>query len=174
MKIYKFDKIKTDFYSIHSFIREKLPEGNYPSMSSVNHFFIQMYEAPNLPYQEAIDHCISEYSSIIQLECHVCFDNRHDSKDGMHRGKPKIFYSSDALEKFCFRAGLEKTERSCCEFLGQNIAIKNKYNIHNTFRLSGEFNIFDLERFNDVVTNGIGSRKNYGFGLIIWKKGDEK
>jgi hypothetical protein len=169
MKIYKFDKIKTGFFSIHSFIREKIPLGNYPSMTNANYFFIQLNNPPDLPYEEEIEQITFANKSLINLECHVAFDNRHDVEKGSPRGKPKLFYHNDALEKFCFKAGLEKTNTSLIEFLGQNNVVKNKYNIHNTFRITGDFKIINLERFINAVKFGIGSRKNYGFGLIIWR-----
>ena len=106
---------------------------------------------------------IDEKIEEIELESHVAFCNRH-------RGNitPKKIYPNEALDKFCFLSGL-KQNKSECRFLGPHN--EKKFNIHNAFHIKGLFNITDYNKFNQALKTGIGSRKSYGYGLILIKQG---
>ncbi|MDE0118848.1 MAG: type I-E CRISPR-associated protein Cas6/Cse3/CasE [Bdellovibrionales bacterium] len=108
---------------------------------------------------------INEKTKNIELETHVAFCNRHRENI-----VPKKLYPQEALGKFCFLSGLEKErDKVMCNFLGPHK--ENKFNIHNSFCIQGVFKVADHNKFNQALTNGVGSRKSYGYGLILIKQG---
>jgi hypothetical protein len=170
MRIYKFDKLKTKYHNLHSFMMEKFEKSSMPSMSTINNFFILMDKEPSIPFEESIEQKHCKLQTSILIESHIAFDNRHKKNTHEPRGKPKLLYHNEALDKFCHHTGLEKTNSSFCEFTGQNFFIKNQFNIHNTFKIYGLFQVKNIDQFNNALFHGVGSRKSYGFGLILWKE----
>ena len=122
----------------------------------------QSYPAKNLHHgcQNAIP--ITEDEKTVKLEAHVAFCNRH--KENI---TPKKLCSKKALEKFCILSGL-KTDKADCDFLGPHSELK--FNIHNAFKIKGQFIIEDHSKFNQALTKGVGSRKSYGYGLVLIKE----
>ena len=169
MKIYCFSLFNAGYISVHSLIRELFdsPKIVCPSLFKGDLLYVlskkppikKLYHSCKLPY--ILDEKIQE----IELESHIAFCNRH-------RGNitPKKIYPKEALDKFCLLSGLRQN-KSECRFLGPHN--EKKFNIHNAFHIQGLFNIIDRNKFNQALKNGIGSRKSYGYGLILIKQGGE-
>ena len=166
-KIYCFSLFDSGYTSVHSLIRDLFdsPKNVCPSLSQGDLLYVlsKSYPAKNLHHscQNAIS--INEGEKTVELKTHVAFCNRH--KESII---PEKIYSQRAIEKFCDLSGLEvkKTE---CTFLGPHH--ESKFNIHNAFKIKGQFIIKDHSKFNHALTNGVGSRKSYGYGLILIKQG---
>ena len=143
-----------------------------------------LYVSSKVPPLKPLHHSIlktgfvGEDCKVVELETHVSFCNRYkkDMIPESQRGQKNIYpkmYSKEALEKFCSMAGL-KVDKVSCEFLGPRREYKKDiyFSIHNTFCIKGRFHILDHHKFNQALINGIGSRKSYGYGLILIKKED--
>lgn len=174
--IYCFSLFEIGYTSAHSLIRDLFnsPKNICPSLSQGD----LLYVLSKVPPIKSLHHSlqkptlISKDSKIVELETHVAFCNKHVSLRDTN-GKtivPKKMYSKEALEKFCFLSGLQKSKASC-EFLGPRC--EKKFHIHNTFCIEGSFHILDHNKFNQVLVEGIGSRKSYGYGLILIKEGEK-
>lgn len=166
-KIYCFSLFDTGYTSVHSLIRELFnsPKTICPSLSQGDLLYVLSKSPPakilNHSCQNMTD--VDKETKKIELKSHVAFCNRH-------RGNitPKNIYLKEALNKFCSLSGLEQNQVHC-EFLG--LHKENKFNIHNAFRIQGSFNIVNHSKFNQALTNGVGSRKSYGYGLILIEQG---
>lgn len=110
---------------------------------------------------DSIDRNIKDGSKVY---CDVvfAFDNRMNDRSL----RPKMF-SEEAKEKFCSRSGLVPLGNQSCKFLGK--VSEAKFSIRNAFHLTGDFLIKDFSLFEKSYHSGIGSRKSYGFGLIMAK-----
>jgi len=168
-KIYCFSLFDTGYTSVHSLIRELFdsPKTIYPSFSQGDLLYVLSKKPPVKPlhYRGEDSVAINEKTKNIELESHVAFCNRH-------RGNivPKKLDPQEALDKFCSLSGLEKNrDKAECKFLGPHK--ENKFNIHNSFCIQGLFTVADHNKFNQALKNGIGSRKSYGYGLILIKQG---
>ena len=168
-KIYCFSLFNSGYISVHSLIRELFdsPKTVCPSLSQGDLLYVLSEKSPikKLYHSCNASYIIDEKTQKIELESHVAFCNRH-------RGNttPKKIYPKEALNKFCFLSGLEQNQARC-EFLGPHK--ENKFDIRNAFHIQGLFNITNHNKFNQALTNGIGSRKSYGYGLILVKQGGE-
>ena len=167
MKIYCFSLFEAGYISVHSLIRELFdsPKMICPSLSQGDLLYV-LSEKP--PFKKLYHSCKSNYildekTQEIELESHVAFCNRH-------RGNvtPKKIYPKEALDKFCFLSGLKQQNKSECRFVGPHN--EKKFNIHNAFHIQGSFKVADHNKFNQALINGIGSRKSYGYGLILIKQ----
>ena len=169
MKIYCFSLFESGYTSVHSLIRELFdsPKTICPSLSQGDLLYVLSEKPPikNLYHSCNDPYIIDDNMQEIDLESHVAFCNRH-------RGNitPKMIYPNHALDKFCFLSGLDQ-KSSECRFLGPHH--EQKFNIHNAFHIQGLFKIIDHSKFNQALKNGIGSRKSYGYGLILIKRGGE-
>ena len=162
--IYCFSLFEAGYSSIHSLIRELFdsPRNITPSLSQGD----LLYVLSKVPPVKSLHHnlqktaSINKDSKIVELETHVAFCNRHISCRDTN-GKPivpKKMYPREALEKFCSLSGL-KEDKATCEFLGPQC--EKKFHIHNAFHIEGSFHILDHDKFNQVLIEGIGSRKSY-------------
>lgn len=166
-KIYCFSLFDAGYTSVHSLIRELFdsPKTICPSLSQGD----LLYVLSKSPPAKTLNHSCQNVASVdketkkIELKSHVAFCNRH-------RGNviPKKIYPQKALEKFCLLSGLEHNKVDC-KFLGPHK--ETKFNIHNSFCIQGLFKVVDHNKFNQALTNGVGSRKSYGYGLILIKQG---
>jgi len=169
LKIYRFSLFEAGYSSVHSLIRELFdsPKTICPSFSQGDLLYVLSKKAPvkALHYNNEELELVNEQTGNIELETHVAFCNRH-------RGNvtPKKIYPKEALDKFCLLSGLSQNQ-SECRFLGPHN--EAKFNIHNSFQIRGLFNIRDHNKFNQALSNGVGSRKSYGYGLILIKQGGE-
>ncbi len=169
MKIYCFSLFDSGYVSVHSLIRELFdsPKIISPSFSQGDLLYVLSEEPPIKKLYSSFQafHAIGEKTKEVVLESYVAFCNRH-------RGNvaPSKIYPTKALDKFCFLSGL-KQKKSECRFIGPHK--EKKFNIHNSFHIQGLFNIIDHNKFNQVLKNGIGSRKSYGYGLILIKQGEK-
>lgn len=96
----------------------------------------------------------------IRIYTQVAFDNRHRDNSGTPYMVPPL-----ALSTFCDRAGLTAAKGSRCQFVGR--PGHNKFSINNLFQIDGNFIVRDSEKLTEKITKGIGSRKSYGYGLIL-------
>ena len=161
--IYCFSLFDTGYSSPHSLIRELFnsPKNICPSWSHGDLLYV-LSEAPpvkQLHYEHRGIAPVHQNTKTVELETHVSFSNRHRENI-----VPKKIYPPEALKKFCGLSGLE-TNKVECDFLGPHS--EKKFNIHNAFRIYGIFNILNHEKFRQVLLNGVGSRKSYGYGLIL-------
>ncbi len=151
---------------MHSLIRDLFdsPRNICPSFSEGDLLYVLSRKPPvkALHHKERRLSLLGQNVNILQLEAKVAFCNRH-----RENVIPKKMYSGEALEKFCVLSGL-KSAKANCEFLGPHQA--EKFNIHNAFHIEGSFNIMDHNKFSQVLTEGVGSRKSYGYGLILIKQ----
>ncbi|MFZ3229004.1 MAG: type I-E CRISPR-associated protein Cas6/Cse3/CasE [Pseudobdellovibrio sp.] len=99
-------------------------------------------------------------NSFVKIKAHIAFDNR-----GRAGGIPKRLTQEAALAKFLDLTGLERTDSSKSFFIGCHL--EKKFNIHNAFNFEGWFKVNNFEKFNVSIENGVGSRKSYGYGLIL-------
>ena len=174
--IYCFSLFEAGYSSIHSLIRELFdsPRNICPSLSQGD----LLYVLSKTPPVKSLHHnfqkidSVSKASKIVKLETHVAFCNKHVSRrdTGGKTIVPKKMYPKEALEKFCFLSGL-KEDKATCEFLGPQC--EKKFHVHNAFHIEGLFHILDHDKFNQALTEGIGSRKSYGYGLILIKEGEK-
>lgn len=166
-KIYCFSLFNTGYISVHSLIRELFdsPKTVCPSLSKMNLLYVLSKKPPlKSLHHNCLDAVpVDEKIKEIELESHVAFCNRH--RDNI---TPKKLYPDKALDKFCILSGLKQI-KSECRFLGCHS--EKKFNIHNAFRIQGLFQITDHNKFNSTLTQGVGSRKSYGYGLILTKQG---
>ncbi len=100
-------------------------------------------------------------SNQVKIYSHVAFCNRGNSGLAQYR-----LNRDRALEKFCSDSGLKNVD-GWSQFLGPISA--GKFSIQNAFLISGTFEVENEELFNSKVSSGIGSRRGYGFGLILAK-----
>ena len=166
-KIYCFSLFDSGYTVAHSLIRELFdsPKTICPSLSQGDLLYVL---SKNPPIKSLHHKCyniknIDNKVKSIDLETHVAFCNRHRENI-----TPKTLFSKEALDKFCFLSGLS-VDKANCKFLGCHS--EKKFNIHNTFYIQGTFNIHDHKKINHSLINGIGSRKSYGYGLILIKRG---
>ena len=165
-KIYYFSVFDTGYSSAHSLIRELFdsPNSICPSLYQGNLLYVLSKTPPSKPLYHTCKQLdlVDKNTKILELETHIAFCNRH-------RGNiiPKIIYPKEGLDKFCSLTGLKKSKATCV-FLGPHK--EQKFNIYNSFRIEGTFNILNHNKFNYVLQNGVGSRKSYGYGLILIKK----
>ena len=166
-QIYCFSLFETGYLSVHSLIRELF---NSPQnmCAAFSHGDLLYVLSGSPPVQTLHHSCkgialVDKNTEKIDLKAHVAFCNRH--RDNI---VPKKLFPKEAIRKFCTLSGIEE-DKAECEFLGPRK--ENKFNIHNAFSIHGIFNIVDHNKFNQVLKNGVGSRKSYGYGLILIKKG---
>lgn len=111
------------------------------------------------------------------LYVRCCFDKRGSSyskKTGERNYKQNpCLRPSDALSKFCRIAGLTvyngKASALPLPLQKSNSSDKHrsKMNFFNIFAISGRFEIVDTTAFCKALVQGVGSRKSFGFGLIL-------
>ena len=174
-KIYCFSLFDTGYISVHSLIRELFnsPKTICPSLSQGNLLYVLSKNKPikflHHNSQDVVH--INEKIKKINLETHVAFCNRH-RKNAITKkySQSEKIYPKEALNKFCFLSGLEQNQAHC-EFLGPRKGKEGRFNIHNAFHIQGLFNIFNHNKFNQALQTGVGSRKSYGYGLILIKQG---
>lgn len=97
----------------------------------------------------------------VKIASKIAWDNRGP--------KLRRYSGLEALEKFCKDGGVEAIPRKAGAVFFE--AVTDKFPIMNSFRIEGEFIVKDSELFNQKVREGIGSRRSYGFGLILATKG---
>ena len=180
--VYCFSLFEAGYSSIHSLIRELFdsPKNICPSLSQGD----LLYVLSNVPPIKPLHHScqkgafITQNDKNVSIKTHVAFCNRHKKdiipKSVNNPKYPKID-TKTALEKFCLLSGL-KTGKASCDFLGPHREQKKDgrfFNIHNTFHIEGLFYILDHDKFNRALIEGIGSRKSYGYGLILIKEGEK-
>ena len=166
-KIYCFSLFEAGYTSVHSLIRDLFdsPKTICPSLSQGDLLYVLSKTPPAKALYHSCQNTLSVDEKIkkVELETHVAFCNRH--KENII---PAKICPTESLKKFCFLSGL-KENKATCRFLGPHK--EQKFNIHNAFYIQGTFNITDYNTFNQVLTNGVGSRKSYGYGLILIKQG---
>ena len=164
-KIYHFSLFDTGYVSIHSLIRDLFdsPKTVCPSFSQGDLLYVLSKKPPVKPLHHRIQdmNFVEKEEKTVKLSACVAFCNRHREKITPKRLNPK-----EALENFCSLTGLEE-EKADCRFLGPHK--ERKFNIHNSFSIEGVFNILDHDKLNQGLINGVGSRKSYGYGLILLK-----
>lgn len=172
VNIYYFDRTNIDFDNIHSFIMETFGKNaQSPSLKTPNFFVVQTEKHfPHLNfYKLEKQNQFSELDLVnqVHIETTVAFDNRHGKGSEALRRK---IYPQESIEKFCHLSGLKPVdgEFQDAQFSGSHV--ENKFSIMNAFRIEGLFCITDLKKFNHALRYGIGSRKSYGFGLVLIKE----
>jgi len=167
-KIYCFSLFNTGYISVHSLIRELFdsPKTVCPSYWQGNLLYVLSRTSPAKPlHYDCYDiETVEESVKDTNLEVRIAFCNR-----GRDNAVPKKIYHQEALNKFCFLSGLQAGQETKSIFLGPHG--EEKFNIHNSFYIKGLFQIVNHNKFNQVLINGIGSRKSYGYGLILTKQG---
>ena len=165
-RIYCFSLFDTGYCSVHSLVRDLFdsPKNICPALRQGDLLYVQ---SKNPPAKALHKNCIAVESiqpdiKTINLQSHVAFCNRHRESV-----IPKKICPKDALEKFCKMSGL-KTDNAEARFLGPHR--ENKFNVENAFCVQGAFSVLDHKALNQVLLNGIGSRKSYGYGLVLIQK----
>jgi hypothetical protein len=162
--LYFFSKLDSGYFSCHSLVREifNSPVNKCFSMIKGDLILVASETLPdkNCYFNKLQLREVDKTVSIIKIDVHVAFDNRHREKKVM----PKM-YSNEVLDKVSKICGLIPTSNSNAFFIGPHK--ENKFNIQNTFRVFGEFKVENHNLLNLAIKNGIGSRKSYGFGLIL-------
>ncbi len=179
VNIYCFSLFEAGYSSVHSLIRELFnsPQNICPSLSQGDLLYVLSTLPPAKPLHHSTQKMslINEDDKTVALETHVSFCNRHkkniipENKRGQKNIYPQI-NQDKALEKFCFMTGL-KGDQVSCQFLGPRREDKKDiyFTIHNIFSIEGKFHILDHHKFNQALSKGVGSRKSYGYGLILMK-----
>ncbi len=165
VKQYYFSKIESGFDNIHSFIRENFESHDNPTPSLVKGdlIVVQSNLKPQLsnPIVEHDPILPFEVAKEVKIICHLSFDNRHNSGNVI----PKRLSPTEALIKLETLVGLIPLENASTSFLGCHK--EKKFNVHNTFKFEGWFRVTDIKKLNKCIINGAGSRKSYGYGLIL-------
>ena len=164
LKQFVFSRIETGYESIHSFIRENFESQDNPSPSFVSGDLIVVQskigpkKTKSILVREVVE--LKEPVFEVKISSHLAFDNRH-------RGNviPIRLGIEEAVKKFTELSGLEPLKDSDVGFLGCHR--EKKFNIHNSFGFRGWFKVLDIEKLKKCLTQGVGSRKSYGYGLII-------
>ena len=95
------------------------------------------------------------------------------SSSGKAGDRGGFLTKAEALRRFCKLSGLiPASGESYVEFGAVTIKAlpvekHAKFNIVNRFQVSGNFEVVDRAKFNNAVMNGIGTRRSYGYGLIL-------
>lgn len=162
---YFFSKIETGYENIHSFIRENFNSHNKSTPAIVCGDLIVVQSDFNpvksnpLIKREVL--LLEKETKKVKIKAHLSFDNRHKTGNII----PPRLTPKDALKKLETLAGLTSLDDSNIVFLGCHR--EKKFNVHNTFKFEGWFQIMDPEKFNKSLLEGVGSRKSYGYGLIL-------
>lgn len=169
VRVDRFSSVTSEYHSIHSFIRENFEKGSVTaSHKNKDSFIVLSNKIPDFldKKNQVIRYAQHEFheKKTINLECNIAHDNRHKSGERIFA---KPINSSEILKIFCEKSGLviSKKNEVVCEFMG--IVKEKKFNIHNAFKIEGEFDIEDVNLFNKALKDGVGSRRSYGFGLIL-------
>lgn len=175
-----FCNVKT----VHSLIAEYYRGAASIGMQSGELMIVQSYAPPLEPQGlqsiEEVEVPNADSGDIFRIAITVCFNNRsHPLRNGLHNptgGRyqhPRDLTSSAALNKLCEKAGLVPVEKRVGSFgvMTKKIGTVNLglFQAHNVFDISGNFYIDDPELFQEAIKNGIGSRKSYGFGMIVFQ-----
>ena len=176
-KIYCFSLFDTGYISVHSLIRELFdsPKTICPSLFQGNLLYVLSKNTPikSLHHNSQDVVVIDKKIKQINLETHVAFCNRHRKNTITKKySQSEKIYPKEALNKFCFLSGLAEDQVNCT-FLGPRKGKEGKFNIHNTFHIQGSFNIVNHNKFNQALQKSVGSRKSYGYGLILIKQGEK-
>jgi hypothetical protein len=156
----RYKKYKT----IHNLIAEEFPQESIPSLETDHFFFIGSNKNIDQEgvYNWHTDDDVKDNETCFLL-VNVAFCNRGREK----KLNPRLS-SSMAIDRFCTMAALEPQDNVSSAFLG--IVKAKKFSIENAFRITGEFKIKNARLLKDLLYQGIGSRKSYGFGLILISK----
>lgn len=189
--ILKFNRSATGYYNIHSFIVEcfqvkENKENNfnlksYPSYYDSQFIYILAnkleYQGPEKALLEAAPIIAGnlKQQQNIKIKCRFTFSNR-GKRNNVIRLNP-----DEAKLKFEKSTGLKvlsQNERPV--FLGvqrlKEVPTPSAIvlNIENAFYIDATCKIDDAAILNRAIYSGIGSRKNYGFGLILTINGEDK
>jgi hypothetical protein len=166
--IYVIDLALSGYFSPHSLIRERFDAPKNPVSCLVKGGLLYVasahkFEGFPVVIKDSLEWCQQDLVSIFTV---VAFDNRHTSGEGPNI--PRKLDVNQAISKFCMLTGLTATDKVQAWFCG---AInEKKFNIHNAFYIRGDFIPTDRVKFKKAVIDGVGSRKSYGFGLVINEK----
>ena len=100
----------------------------------------------------------------VVLSAIFAFDNRGREK----KNSPKMI-PAEAGRKFMNLCGVKTVDEyyPSIQLVRSDITISHSFRINNTFDLHGLFEVDDQEKFNKALTDGIGSRRSYGFGIVF-------
>ena len=168
---YFFSKVESGYDNVHSFIRENFDShaNATPSIVSGDLIIVQSKIEPKVskPLLKREIVSLEKKSKRVKIKSHLSFDNRHTTGNII----PPRLSPADALNKLETLAGLSPLDSANACFLGCHK--EKKFNVHNTFKFEGWFEVTDTEKFNSCLLNGVGSRKSYGYGLILIEQQEE-
>lgn len=162
--------LKEGYDNAHSFIREKVLEKTQQVSAYKTRWEIIIATPPDSGFsgdETTKDNFEWTNFGQVNIKTHIAFDNRH-RRTGNGPVIPQKMNRLVALVNFCEKCGLEPLEGVRICFMG--IVRERKFNIHNAFEIEGTFEIKNRELFMKALREGIGSRKSYGFGLILNNK----
>jgi hypothetical protein len=99
----------------------------------------------------------------IRIFSRVAFDNRH-------RDAPTAFLGpSEAVDRFADMAGLKPAGETYARLIGHPRfgSFDVRVRINNVFEVGGKFKVASKETLLKKIREGLGSRKSYGYGLIL-------
>lgn len=173
--LYVISLSQEGYYNAHSLIREKFnaPENKCVSFLMGDTLIVKSEQSPknlkDVSVHEVKD--VVKDGDVIGIRAMVCFDNRHTGKKFREQGRKSTnnkILANEAREKFAEAAGISTDSAISVSFAG--VSEQRKFNINNVFYIHGKVKVINKEKFLDALINGIGSRKSYGFGLILTTK----
>ena len=176
--IYVIKKADVNSIDVHSMISRYFGrgDGSLPSAENNGSYAVIASALPdslssvagrmdvNLPSDEARE---------VVLESVVCFHRKPkflpSDDDASKRKKAITCYLtvSQALVKFAEKSGLRVLENLSDANLLKRSSPHGP--ITNVFHISGKFEIINRDLLNKALLDGIGSKMNYGFGLVLAK-----
>lgn len=157
--LYFYTKQNTPHYICYEQFQSSKPSRDFGDVIGIRCFS----DVKPKNYLKSIDDNLKvEQGQFVYLSAAMCFDY----KDKEIELQKTFACKEKAMKQFCKLAGVEKV---CASIKHAGIKNTNKFTIFNTYDISGEFEIKDLETFEKAYKEGIGTRKSYGFGLILAK-----
>lgn len=163
--VYIFSLLESGYENPHSLIRETFnsPVNKVASLLAGDLLFVLSSVPPvgSKPLSQiSMDN--NPDGDVVFLRTRVCFDNR-----GRENRIPKRLGPLMALKKFEEMSGLVAMDDKV-QINFEGALTEKKFNIHNAFRIEGEFRVQDKALFRNASENGVGSRKSYGFGMLFF------
>lgn len=180
-RIYQVDKTKCHLKRTHSIVREMWRDNKTAGALDLGTVLLIVAVEPPVKHKESVT-VFSELrtnyhkGTILSIAATVSFSFK--KRDGVF----SRLDHKEALVKFMNMTGLgvaeDKSEiksRPKATFLGpiKEKASGNLISIGNAFSIAGQMEVTDENLLANALTNGIGGRKSYGFGLILIGSEDE-
>lgn len=161
MKQFIFNKSKTHLKSLHSFVRENFGEG--VALESGDAFIVVADGTPRLSEPESVStlNLGFQQGDLIESVCRLSFSNRG------RRGSIVPINADGAMIKFLTASGLRAESASVTRV---DDVVTKKFSVSNVFEINGTFTVEDPVKLKAAVERGVGSRRSYGFGLVLCQK----